>query len=171
MAAHRAHAVELDAARGPKPVSTIERLFAQHYVPLISGMQRGEADHSVREIANEWSRSFAESYTEAFSTMRVTGKRPTMAFDAFDVASRVARLSSARSVKLVLVDSMSFDLGERVASRMKVELDKRAVLAERTTLWSALPSNTPTQMQLLSRGAEGLREPPVSASEPDVSRG
>ena len=171
MAAHRAHAVELDAARGPKPVSTIERLYAQHYVPLIGGMHRGECDASVKEIAHDWSRSFAESYTEAFANIRVTGKRPTMVFDAFEVASRIARLSSARQVKLVLIDSMSFDLAERVASRMKVELDKRAVLVERTTLWSSLPSSTPTQMQLLARGAEGLREPPVSASEPDVSRG
>ena len=171
MAAHRAHAVELDAARGPKPVSTIERLYAQHYVPLIGGMHRGECDASVKEIAHDWSRSFAEGYTEAFANIRVTGKRPTMVFDAFEVASRIARLSSARQVKLVLIDSMSFDLAERVASRMKLELDKRAVLVERTTLWSSLPSSTPTQMQLLARGPEGLREPPVSASEPDVSRG
>lgn len=168
----RAHALELDRARGPKPVAAIERLFQQHYVPLIGAMARGEADGSVRAIANEWSRSFAESYNEAFAALKVTGKRPTMVLDAFDAAGRIARLSSARSVKCVLVDSMSFDLGERVAVRMKTELDKRAVLVERTTLWSALPSTTPTQMQLLGKGAEGLRESgPVSSSEPDVSRG
>lgn len=167
----RAHALELDRARGPKPVAAIERLFQQHYVPLIGAMARGEADGSVRAIANEWSRSFAESYNEAFAALKVTGKRPTMVLDAFDVAGRIARLSSARSVKCVLIDSMSFDLGERVAVRMKTELDKRAVLVERTTLWSALPSTTPTQMQLLGKGAEGLREAGPSSSEPDVSRG
>ncbi|MFO0618333.1 MAG: hypothetical protein U0414_37410 [Polyangiaceae bacterium] len=164
--------MELDRARGPKPVGAIERLFQQHYVPLLGAMARGDADSSVRAIASEWARSFAESYNEAFSALKVTGKRPTMVLDAFDAAGRIARLSSARSVKCVLVDSMSFDLAERVATRMKTELDKRAVLVERTTLWSALPSTTPTQMHLLGKGAEGLRDAsPVSSSEPDVSRG
>lgn len=168
----RAHALELDRARGPKPVGAIERLFQQHYVPLIGAIARGEADASVKAIASEWARSFAESYNEAFAALKVTGKRPTMVLDAFDAAGRIARLASARSVKCVLIDSMSFDLAERVAERMKTELDKRAVLVERTTLWSALPSTTPTQMHLLGKGAEGLRDTsPVSASEPDVSRG
>lgn len=168
----RNHALELDRARGPKPVGSIERLFQQHYVPLIGAIARGEADASVKAIAAEWARSFAESYNEAFAALKVTGKRPTMVLDAFDAAGRIARLSSARSVKCVLVDSMSFDLGERVATRMKTELDKRAVLVERTTLWSALPSTTPTQLALLGKGAEGLREAgPVSSNEPDVSRG
>ncbi len=168
----RAHAVELDAARGPKPVSAIERLFVQRYLPLLGALMRNEVDYAVSSIIEQWAQAFAESYTDAYPALRVTGKRPTMVLDAFDVASRIARLSSARSVKLVLVDSMSFDLAERVASRMKTALDKRAVLVERTTLWSALPTTTPTQMQLLARGPEALRESaPVSSSEPDVTRG
>ena len=170
-AAHRAHALELDAARGPKPVSTIERLYANHYVPLIGARHRGEADQTACDIASEWSRSFAESYAESFVNIRVTGKRPPMVFDAFDIATRIGRLSSARNVKLVLVDAMSFDLAERVASRMKAELDKRAVLLERTTLWAALPSTTPTAMHLLARGPDGLRDAPVSSPEPDIVRG
>ena len=95
-----------------------------------------------------------------------------MVLDAFDIASRIARLSSARTVKLLLVDSMSFDLAERVATRMKTILDKRAVLVERTTLWAALPTTTPTQMNLLARGPDGLRESaPASSNEPDIARG
>jgi hypothetical protein len=168
----RNHALELDRARGPRPVAAIEKLFQKHYVPLLGAMARGEADASVRAIASDWARSFAESYNDAFAALKVTGKRPTMVLDAFDCAGRIARLSSARSVKCVMVDSMSFDLGLRVADRMKAELDKRAVLVEQTTFWSALPSTTPTQMHLLARGAEGLRDnSPPSNSEPDVSRG
>ncbi len=152
-------------------MSTIERLYANHYVPLIGARHRGECDQTSSDVATEWARSFAESYAESFSNIKITGKRPTMVFDTFDVATRIGRLSSARNVKLILVDAMRFDLAERVASRMKAELDKRAVLLERTTLWSALPSTTPSQMQLLARGAEALRDPPVSSPEPDVSRG
>jgi hypothetical protein len=168
----RTHALELDAARGPKPVSTIERLFAKEYVPLLGALMRDEVDHSVSSIIEQWAQAFAQSYTDAYPALKVTGRRPTMVLDAFDVASRIARLSSARSVKLVLVDSMSFDLSERVAERMKAVLDKRAVLVERTTMWSALPTTTPTQMALLGRGPEGLRDTaPVSSSEPDITRG
>lgn len=164
------HAAELDAAHGPRPVAAIERLYAQHYVPLLGMLAGGTGDASVRAVAETWSQSFRESYSEGFAALRVTPRRPTMVFDAFDVASRLARVASARSVKALLVDSMSFDLGERVAARMRILLDRRAVLVERTTLWSALPSSTPTQMALLARGAEGLKEN-APMSEPDVARG
>ena len=164
------HTMELDAARGPKPVAAIERLYAQHYVPLLGHVVGERPDPSVKAVADTWSQAFQESYVEGFSALRVTPRRPTMVFDSFDVAARIARVASARSVKALLVDSMSFDLGERVAARMRILLDRRAVLVERTTLWSALPTNTPTQMSLLARGAEGLKETPP-ASEPDITRG
>ncbi len=83
----------------------------------------------------------------------------------------MARLSSARMVKLILVDSMSWDLAERVNARIAVALDKRAVLVEKTVLWSALPSTTPTQMHLLSKGPEGLKDIPGPVSEPEMMRG
>ncbi len=171
-ATFRGYAMDLDAAKGPKPVAIVERLFAQRYVPLLAAAHRGELDGAALAVAEEWRASFAESYENAYAGMRATGKRPTMVMDAPDVATRVARLSSARSIKLIMVDSMSFDLGDRVQARVGRALDKRAVLVETTTLWSALPTRTFAQMHLLAKGPEGLKDP-VSGppSEPDVTRG
>jgi hypothetical protein len=171
-ATFRGYAMDLDAAKGPKPVAIVERLFAQRYVPLLAAAHRGELDGAALAVAEEWRASFAESYENAYAGMRATGKRPTMVMDAPDVATRVARLSSARSIKLIMVDSMSYDLGDRVQARVGRALDKRAVLVETTTLWSALPTRTFAQMHLLAKGPEGLKDP-VSGppSEPDVTRG
>jgi hypothetical protein len=171
IATHRTYSLDLDAARGPKPVALVEKLYAQRYVPLLGAIARGEVDDAVREIVGEWRHSFAESYEAAYEAIRLTGKRPTMVMDAPEVAHRVARLASARSVKLILVDSMSFDLGERVEKRVAAALVKRAVLVEKTVLWAALPSTTPTQSHLLARGADGLRDVPGPPSEPDITRG
>lgn len=164
-------ALELDAARGPRPAAQVERLFIERYVPLIGAIHRGEVDAPVRDIVRGWRDGFAESYEAAFATIRVTGKRPTMVMDAPEVAHRVARLASARSVKLVLVDAMSFDLSERVAGRLRASLDKRAVLVDKSLLWSALPTSTPAQLHLLARGPQGLADMPPVPSEPDISRG
>jgi hypothetical protein len=171
-ATYRSFAMDLDAAKGPKPVAVVEKLFAQRYVPLLGAAHRGELDGAALAVAEQWRASFAESYESAYPSMRATGKRPTMVMDAPDVATRVARLSSARSIKLVLVDSMSFDLGERIQTRIGRALDKRAVLVESTTLWSALPTRTYAQMHLLAKGPEGLKDPVAGPpSEPDVTRG
>lgn len=171
LATWRAHALELDDARGPRPVPTIEKLFADRYVPLLGAIARGETDRSVEQITDGWRTSFAESYENAFNSLRVTGKRPTMVMDAPEMAHRIGRLASARSVKLVLVDSMSFDVAERVATRVRGAQDKRAALIERNVLWSALPTTTAMQLHLLARGPEGLKEPPAPASQPGISRG
>ncbi len=171
-ATYRNYALDLDAAKGPKPVAVIEKLYAQRYVPLLAAAHRGELDGAALSIAESWRASFAESYENAFASMRATGKRPTMVMDAPDVATRVARLASARSIKLVLVDSMSFDLGERVQQLISRALDKRAVLVESSTLWSALPTRSYAQMHLLAKGPEGLKDPVTGPpSEPDVTRG
>jgi hypothetical protein len=95
-----------------------------------------------------------------------------MVFDAPDIAARIARLNGARATKLLLVDAMRFDIGERVADRLKDRLAGRAVCVERTLLWSALPTTTPTQLALLARGPEGLRDAePESTPEPEIVRG
>ncbi len=167
----RAQAMELDAARGPKPAAQVEKLFVERYLPLLAAARRGEVDATAREIIRGWRDSFAESYEGAFASIRVTGKRPSMVMDAPEVAHRVARLASARSVKLVLVDAMSFELGERVSERLRKSLDQRAVLVERTLLWAALPTITPVQMHLLARGQQGFSDLPATPSEPDITRG
>lgn len=170
-AAWRQHAVELDAAKGPKPLSVVHELFSTHYVPLLGAMARGELDGTVRGVLEEWRQSFAQSYMNAFASMRVTGKRPTMVLDAPEMAARLGRSSGAKSVKLVLVDAMGWDLGKRVTARMQSALGTRASLLEQQVLWSALPTTTPTQTFFLARGPNGLRDQEPPASDPDVSRG
>jgi len=168
----RQHAIELDKARGPKPVSVIERLFAVRYMPLLGAVASGEADGAVRGVVDAWRTSFEHSYREAYAALRVTGKRPPMVFDAPDIAARIARLNGARATKLLLVDAMRFDLGERVGERLKEKLAGRAVCVERMLLWAALPSTTQTQLGLLARGPEGLRDAePASEPEPEIVRG
>ncbi|WP_437504073.1 hypothetical protein [Sorangium sp. So ce1099] len=168
----RALAVELDNARGPKPVRVIEQLFATHYTPLLGATLAGETDAAVRGVVDSWRTSFEHSYREAFSALRVTGKRPPMVFDAPDIAARLARLNGARGVKLLLVDAMRFDLGERVAAHLKEVMMDRAILVERSLLWAALPPTTTAQISLLARGPDGLRETmPPSEAEPAIARG
>jgi len=168
----RQHAVELDNARGPKPVAVIERLFASRYMPLVGAVARGEADGTVRGVIDGWRTSFEHSYREAFSALRVTGKRPPMVFDAPDIAARIARLNGARATKLLVVDAMRFDVAERVGARLTESLAGRTICVDRMLLWAALPTTTPVQMGLLARGPEGLREAePPSEPEPEIVRG
>jgi hypothetical protein len=141
-------------------------------MPLLGALARGQADGAVQKIVDGFRTSFEHSYTEGFAAIRATGKRPVMVLDAAEVAARIARLNNARAVRLLLVDSMRFDLGERVMSRLKPMLQGRAVCVDRTLLWSALPTTTQVQSMLLARGAEGLRDPlPEVAPEPEVIRG
>ncbi len=168
----RAHAVELDKARGPKPVSVIDKLFSTRYMPLVGAIARGEVDTTVKSVADTWRMNFEHSYREAFSALRVTGKRPPMVFDAPDLAGRIGRLNGARVVKLLLVDAMRFDIGERVAQHLTERLAGRAVCVERMLLWSAIPTTTATQAALIARGPEGLRDvDPAHEPDPEIVRG
>lgn len=168
----RAWAAELDAAKGPKPLAAIERLFVSRYVPLSDVVARGGGDAAARATLSSWGASFAKSYTEAFGALRVTGKRPMMVLDVPQLATRIARLHGAKSTQLVLVDAMRFDLGLRVHDRMRRALGGDAACTERLLLWSALPTTTPTQMDLLARGPDGLagRGEPSEREEP-IARG
>ncbi|HVY44432.1 MAG TPA: hypothetical protein VHB21_01085, partial [Minicystis sp.] len=78
----------------------------------------------------------------------------------------------ARAVRVLLVDAMRFDLGERVEARLAERLAGRALCVERGVLWAAPPTTTPAQMALLARGPDALKDlEPPSEPEPDVSRG
>ena len=162
----------LDQARGPRPLGAVEQLYVNAYVPLYDAAARGITGPEAFEVLQIWSTSFAKSYSEAFDALRLRGKRPMMVLDIADVAHRLGRLHGARTVQLVLVDSLRFDLGLRIESRMRQTLGQQAAMTERLLLWSALPSNTATQLELLGRGVDGLKnfEPP-SESNDFVSHG
>ncbi len=168
----RNQAMELDAARGPKPVRVIEQLFMTRYVPLVGALARGECDGAVRSVVDGWSQAFEHSYIDAFSAMRVTNKRPMMTFDAPEIAARIARLNGARGVKLLLVDAMGYDLGERVSAELRARSTANGVCVDRMLLWSALPTTTSMQTALLARGPDALRDvEPPSEPEPEIARG
>jgi hypothetical protein len=168
----RGWAHELENARGPKPLAVIERLFVSSYVPLADAAARGIAGDEAAPALASWAASFDKSYSEAFDALRLRGKRPTMVLDVPDVALRIGRLHGARSVQLLLVDALRFDLGLRVQDRLKLLLGRRAALTERLLLWSALPSITSVQLELIGRGAQGLRElGRTPESEAAVARG
>jgi hypothetical protein len=168
----RGFANDLALARGPKPLTFVERLFMTRYIPLLDSLARGEADEAARRTADQWAEDFARSYTEGFSALRVTGKRPRMVLDAPQLASQVARLHGAKSTQLVLVDAMRFDLGLRVHDRMCEALTSQATCTERLLLWAALPTTTPAQLDLLAHGPEGLASrPPAIEQEESGLRG
>ena len=154
----RRWAVELDRARGPKSLASVERMFVSSYVPLSDASAFGIAEPQAAEVLTYWSDSFARSYLDAFAALRLRGQRPNMVLDVPELAKRIARLHGARSVQLLVVDAMRFDVGLRVHEYLRPKLDQTAVLVERLLLWSALPSTTAVQLELLRRGPEGLRE-------------
>lgn len=163
---------DLVAARGPKPLSVIERMFVTSYVPLRTAQLMGHGDADARRALESWATSFAQSYRDAFDALRVRGKRPSMVLDVPEIALRIGRLHGARSVQLVLVDGMRFDLGLRVEQRVRALVGQQAALTERLLLWSALPATTEVQLDLIGRGAEGLRDPSAPAeTEVPVARG
>jgi hypothetical protein len=163
---------DLEAARGPKPLAVVERMFVTSYVPLCDAFARGIAAPEAKKTIDTWSASFEQSYKEAFDALRVRGKRPTMVLDVPELALRMGRLHGARSVQLVLVDGLRFDLGLRVEQRLRGLLGQSAALTERLLLWSALPATTAVQLELIGRGAEALREFTGNVeSEVPVARG
>jgi hypothetical protein len=153
----RTWANELSLARGPKPLSVIERMFVSAYVPLADAVARGIGDASARQVLSTWATSFEQSYREAFAALRVRGKRPSMVLDIPEIALRIGRLHGARRVELIAVDGMRFDLGLRVEQRVRWRMAQEVALTERLLLWSALPSTTAVQLELLGRGPEALK--------------
>ncbi len=164
-------ASELASAKGPRPPKQIEDLFRTHYVPLLGAGMRREIDGATRNVVGAWAASFEHSYLEAFPALRASGTRPTMVLDAPQLAARLTRLNGARSTQLLLIDSMRFEVGEQIATRLEALLAGHAILVDRMLLWSALPTVTPMQLTLLAKGPEALREEVVQEDpDLDVSR-
>jgi hypothetical protein len=140
-------------------------------MPLTRAIEHGLDDHRALAAHDEFRRTFARAYTEACATFALTGKRPRMVFDAPDVAARLARLHGARQTQLLLVDALRFDLGMRMRDALTREIGAQASLAEEMVLWSALPTTTGRQLELLGRGVEALRAAPESDREGEPVRG
>lgn len=163
---------ELSTARGPKPLSVIERMFVSAYVPLRDAVARGIGDANAEQVLEAWATAFEHSYREAFAALRVRGKRPSMVLDIPDIALRIGRLHGARRVELLCVDGMRFDLGLRVEQRIRWRMAQEVALTERLLLWSALPATTAVQLELLGRGPEALKTwTGEVSSEVPVARG
>ncbi len=169
--AWRAWTLQLAAVRGPLPLSTLERTFIESYVPLGNAIASGLDDPRARAAHEEFKTTFSKNYTETFPTFAVTTKRPRMVLDAHDIATRLARLHGARTVRLLLVDSMRWDLAHMVQERVGATLGARAVLTDEVILWAALPTTTMRQLETIARGVEALRVPGELDPEVEPLRG
>jgi hypothetical protein len=155
-------------AQGPQSLASFERLFVHHFVPLDAAIQSGLDDPRAIAAHAEFRRSFEHAYGEAFGTFAITGKRPRMVFDVPELATKVARLHGARTVHLVLVDSLRWEASDRLKEALLGKINGDATHVESQLLWSALPTTTPRQLELLARGPEALREPPGPHEEEPV---
>ena len=169
----RTWTLQLAAAKGPQPLATLERLFAESYMPLCNAIARGLDDPRARAAQDEFRAGFAKSYSEAFPTLAVSAKRPRMVLDVHDVATRVARLHGARSTRLLLVDGMRWDLSRLIEQLVAGTLGPRASITDELVLWSALPTTTMRQLETIARGLDALRAPsPLDeCTDVDVLRG
>ncbi|HEY1954899.1 MAG TPA: hypothetical protein VGH28_04790 [Polyangiaceae bacterium] len=153
----REHVSALEAARGPQTLASFERLFVHSYLPLASAVDAGLGERAADLAREEFRRTFARAYADALPTFVLTGKRPRMVLDAYDIASKMARAHGARNAQVLLVDGMRYDVAARVVTRVAALSEGRAALVDRVTLFSALPSSTPRQLESLARGVEALR--------------
>jgi hypothetical protein len=165
----------IDDAQGPKPLSAIEKLFVEAYVPLAELVRSGEEEKRAKESLERFSVTFEKSYKEAFAAAKVTKKRPQMVLDVPQISSRIARLHGARTTTLVLVDGMRYDVGLRLEPLLHEELRGKAVMAERVLLWAALPAVTSAQLKLMAKGPQGLTDqldtPEMREQEMPMGRG
>jgi hypothetical protein len=169
--AWRSWTLELVAARGPQPLTKLEKLFTDAYMPLTTALAEGLDDTGARRARDEFRETFASGYTEAFPTFAATTKRPRMVFDAYDIAARIARLHGARTTRLLLVDAMRCDVARAIQDRVVARIGARAALTDELVLWSALPSTTLRQLETIARGMEALRAPASLEQDPLPPRG
>jgi hypothetical protein len=165
--AWRTWTIALSSAKGAQPLALFERLFAESYVPLANAIAAGLDDARALRAYDEFRRSFERSYTDAFTTFGATNRRPRLVMDAYDVASKQARLSNARSAHILVIDSMRYDLGCLIRDAISREAAGVATLTSETVLFSALPTTTMRQLETFARGLDALRAP--AREEPSES--
>ena len=158
----RSHALALESARGPQSLASLEQLFVREYLPLAEHLMRDpdarQAESRARKSFEEFRHNFARVYTDAAQAFAARSKRPKMVLDAWQLAQKAARAHDARPV-LLLVDGLRFDVGNRMNHILRGSFE----CALEEMLCAALPATTARQLELLSRGPEGLameHEPP-----------
>src|SRR6188768_1859684 len=123
---------DLEAARGPKPLAVVERMFVTSYVPLCDALARGIAAPEAKKSIDTWSASFEQSYKEAFDALRVRGKRPTMVLDVPELALRMGRLHGARSARA----PWRRFAGRGASASLRLARRRRALRAGGADAWS-----------------------------------
>jgi len=155
---------QLRSMNGPKQHASVERAFVTAYVPLSREVAMGKAPDEARRAVETWAEGFAQSYAAAFKTLSGHVRRPTMVRDIFDVAQRWLNQFRARSLQLLLVDGMRFDLAQRLNETIEQRLAGSGVCRDQALLWAALPSNS---------GAQRLADPgstrPAQPAKPGVA--
>jgi hypothetical protein len=167
----RTWTLQLAAARGPQPIASLEQLFAEAYVPLANAVVAGLDDPRARRARDDFRDTFATGYVESFPTFAATTKRPRMVLDVHEVAGRIARLHGARTMRLLLIDAMRWDLSRAIQARVVAKLGARAALTDEVLLWSALPTTTSRQLETIARGVDALRAPAAIEQEVQPLRG
>lgn len=136
---------QLQNMSGPKVHGSVERAFLTAYLPLSREVATGKAPSETRIVVEKWAEGFAQSYASAFKSLNLRAKRPKMVRDVVDVGVRWLGQHRARQCQLLLVSGMRFDLGQRLNEEIERRLPGRAVCADQTILWAALPSNGESQ--------------------------
>ena len=148
----------LEAIDGSQAWADIEALFVHSYLPLQTALHEKRAPARTESVLATWAADFATSYERAFEAIRSgQAKRPRLVLDAPSHAFQLCRRAQVEQAKLVLVDSMRADLSPLVREKLKLQLLDCASCEQEGLLWAGLPADTPTQMELIARGMDGLR--------------
>jgi hypothetical protein len=158
----------LDDARGATSFGALEDLFVTAYSPLESALCDDAGHAPQRESLSRWADGFEHCYRDAFERLRTSRQRPRMVFDAPKLAFQLGRACDASGFELVLIDAFRFDVGQRVHDKLRLQLSGQAECVERGVLWSPLPSTTAAGLELLARGADGLRDLRAELEEAQV---
>lgn len=153
---------ELASMKGPKVHSTVERAFANAYVPLCHQAAAGAAPEQAWSVAQGWARGFARSYASAQRKLGGQKPRSKMVRDVVDVSARWLGRYGARRCQILVVRGMRFDLGQRLNQAIEEGLGGRGTFADQTLLWAALPTGSDPQAD----GGDAMGGAPQQSSPP-----
>lgn len=146
----------LERSDGTQSWENLERLYVGNYLPLSHLASDGRASAATQARLVEWARDFERCYLSAFARLRSGGARPNMVLDVPQLSFSLMRELEATQIRLILVDGMRFDLGQRVHDKLRLQLLGHANCVQRRVLWAALPATTAVQLELLARSACAL---------------